>query len=69
MMFFSGAVAGLRNPRAHGFIEEDPERALEFIAFVGLLAKAYQALRQRRGHREIARTYNVSHSTISRLEP
>jgi len=49
MMLFSGAVAGLRNPRAHGFIEE--------------------ALRQRRGHREIARTYNVSHSTISRLEP
>ena len=39
MMLFSGAVAGLRNPRAHGFIEDDPERALEFIAFVSLLAK------------------------------
>ncbi|WP_052726305.1 TIGR02391 family protein [Devosia epidermidihirudinis] len=39
MMMFSGAVAGLRNPRAHGFIEDDPERALEFIAFVSLLAK------------------------------
>tara|TARA_R110001606_G_scaffold384882_3_gene548043 strand:+ start:8063 stop:8290 length:228 start_codon:yes stop_codon:yes gene_type:complete len=39
MMMFSGAVAGLRNPRAHSFIEDDPERALEFIAFVSLLAK------------------------------
>lgn len=39
MMMFSGAVAGLRNPRAHKLIEDDPERALEFIAFVSLLAK------------------------------
>src|SRR5260221_804702 len=39
MMMFSGAVSGLRNPRAHGFIHDDPERALEFIAFVSLLAK------------------------------
>ena len=39
MMLFSGAVAGLRNPRAHGFVEDDPERSLEFIAFVSLLAK------------------------------
>jgi hypothetical protein len=29
----------LRNPRAHGFIHDDAERALEFIAFVSLLAK------------------------------
>jgi uncharacterized protein (TIGR02391 family) len=39
MMMFSGAVAGLRNPRAHKIIKDDPERALEFIAFVSLLAK------------------------------
>jgi uncharacterized protein (TIGR02391 family) len=39
MMMFSGAVAGLRNPRAHKIIQDDPERALEFIAFVSLLAK------------------------------
>lgn len=39
MQLFSGAVSGLRNPRAHGFIKDDPERALEFIAFVSLLAK------------------------------
>jgi hypothetical protein len=39
MMMFSGAVAGLRNPRAHRLINDDPERALEFVAFVSLLAK------------------------------
>ncbi len=36
---FCGAVSGLRNPRAHSLIKDDPERALEFIAFVSLLAK------------------------------
>ena len=39
MMMFSGAVAGLRNPRAHKLIKDDPERAFEFIAYVRLLAK------------------------------
>ena len=39
MMLFSGAVVGLRNPRAHRFVQDDPEQALEFIAFVSLLAK------------------------------
>lgn len=39
MMMFSGAVAGLRNPRAHKLIKDDAEEALEFIAFVSLLAK------------------------------
>lgn len=39
MMMFSGTVTGLRNPRAHKIIKDDPEMALEFIAFVSLLAK------------------------------
>lgn len=43
MMMFSGAVAGLRNPRAHKLIEDDPEKSLEFIAFVSLLAKISDA--------------------------
>jgi hypothetical protein len=30
---------GLRNPRAHSFIKDDPERAWEFIGFISLLAK------------------------------
>lgn len=39
MMMLSGAVAGLRNPRAHKIIKDEPESALEFIAFISLLAK------------------------------
>ena len=39
MMMFSGAVAGLRNPRAHKIIKDDPEKAIDFIAFISLLAK------------------------------
>jgi uncharacterized protein (TIGR02391 family) len=39
MMLFSGAVAGLRNPRAHKIIKDEPGLALEFIAFVSLLAQ------------------------------
>lgn len=39
MMMMSGAVAGLRNPRAHKIIKDDPEMALEYIAYVSLLAK------------------------------
>jgi uncharacterized protein (TIGR02391 family) len=46
MMMFSGAVAGLRNPRAHKLIKDDPERALEFIAFVSLLAKLLDGTRK-----------------------
>lgn len=39
MNLFAGAVMGLRNPRAHKNIKDEPERALEFIAFISLLAK------------------------------
>jgi len=39
MMMLSGAVAGLRNPRAHKIIKDDPEMALEYIAYISLLAK------------------------------
>ena len=46
MQMFSGAVSGLRNPRAHSFIHDQPERALEFIAFVSLLAKLLDGARR-----------------------
>jgi len=46
MMMFSGAVAGLRNPRAHKLIKDDPERALEFIAYISLLAKLLDGARK-----------------------
>ena len=48
MMMFSGAVAGLRNPRAHKLIKDDAERALEFIAFVSLLAKLAESAKKKR---------------------
>jgi uncharacterized protein (TIGR02391 family) len=46
MMMFAGAVTGLRNPRAHKLIKDDPERALEFIAFVSLLAKLLEGAKK-----------------------
>jgi len=39
MELFTGAIAAFRNPRAHKFIEDDPDFALEVIAFVSFLAK------------------------------
>ena len=48
MQMFAGAVAGLRNPRAHKLIKDDPERALEFIAFVSLLAKLVTSAKKAR---------------------
>lgn len=39
MMLMCGAVTGFRNPRAHKIINDDPESALEIIAFISLLAK------------------------------
>ncbi len=47
MMMFAGAVAGLRNPRAHKFVNDDPERALEFIAYISLLAKLLDSAKLR----------------------
>jgi uncharacterized protein (TIGR02391 family) len=40
MFLYSGAMLALRNPRAHELIEDDPEKALEYIAFISLLAKS-----------------------------
>ncbi len=39
MQWYCGAVTGLRNPRAHKIIQDNAETALEFIAFISLLAK------------------------------
>lgn len=40
MFLYAGAMLALRNPRAHKIIEDDPEKALEYIAFLSLLAKS-----------------------------
>ncbi|WP_412773526.1 TIGR02391 family protein [Nitrobacter sp.] len=54
MMMLSGAVAGLRNPRAHSLVKDDPERALEFIAYVSLLAKLVDEAKKRPSRKEAA---------------
>ena len=46
MMMFAGAGAGLRNPRAHKIIKDYPERALEYIAYISLLAKLLDGARK-----------------------
>jgi uncharacterized protein (TIGR02391 family) len=40
MFLYAGAMLALRNPKAHEIIEDDPEKALEYIAFLSLLAKS-----------------------------
>jgi len=39
MHLFVGGVLAVRNPRAHSFLEDSPERALEYICLLSLLAK------------------------------
>jgi hypothetical protein len=39
MFLFKGAMLGLRNPRAHSLRTDEAERAIEYIAFLSMLAK------------------------------
>jgi hypothetical protein len=39
MFLFAGAVAALRNPRAHTLLGDAAEEALEYIALLSFLAK------------------------------
>jgi len=41
MFLYAGAMLALRNPRAHEIIQDDPEKALEYIAFLSLLASVH----------------------------
>jgi uncharacterized protein (TIGR02391 family) len=40
MFLFAGAMLALRNPRAHGILQDEPDTALEYIGLVNLLARA-----------------------------
>ena len=40
MFLYAGAMLGLRNPRAHEIVKDDPQKALELIAFLSFLAKS-----------------------------
>jgi len=39
MFLYAGAILAFRNPRAHGLIQDNAENALDYIAFLSLLAK------------------------------
>ena len=38
MHLYQGVALGLRNPRSHEFIQDSPERALEYICLISMLA-------------------------------
>ncbi len=40
MFLYAGAMLALRNPRAHGIVEDEPEKALELLSFVSFLMKS-----------------------------
>ncbi|CAN7257563.1 TIGR02391 family protein [Variovorax sp. LjRoot130] len=40
MFLFSGAMLALRNPRAHGLVQDHPENAVEYLSFLSMLAKS-----------------------------
>ena len=39
MHLYMGVALGVRNPRGHSFIEDSPERAIEYIGLINLLSK------------------------------
>jgi len=39
MHLYEGVMLGVRNPRAHDLFDQDPQRALEYIVLISLLAK------------------------------
>ena len=48
MHLYAGAVLAIRNPGGHDFPEESPDRALELIAFLSLLAKRADEAKRRK---------------------
>ncbi len=46
MHLFEGAVLAIRNPRGHSFIADSPDRALEYIAFLSMLANRLDEARR-----------------------
>lgn len=42
MHLFEGAMLALRNTRAHGIINDHPERAVEYLSFLSMLARSLE---------------------------
>lgn len=40
MFLFAGAMLAIRNPRAHGIIQDHPETAVDYLCFLSMLAKS-----------------------------
>lgn len=40
MYLFAGAMLALRNPRAHGLVQDHPENAVQYLSFLSMLAKS-----------------------------
>lgn len=40
MYLYAGAMLAIRNPRAHGLVQDHPENAISYISFISMLAKA-----------------------------
>jgi uncharacterized protein (TIGR02391 family) len=40
MFLFAGAMLALRNPRAHGLVQDHPENAVEYLSVLSMLAKS-----------------------------
>ena len=45
MFLFAGAMLALRNPRAHGLVQDHPESAVEYLSFLSMLAKSLDRTR------------------------
>jgi uncharacterized protein (TIGR02391 family) len=46
MFLYAGAMLAFRNPRAHCLIEDDAEKALDYLAFLSLLARTLDRARK-----------------------
>jgi uncharacterized protein (TIGR02391 family) len=46
MHLFEGAVLAIRNPRGHSFLNDSPERALEYIGLLSMLASRVEETTQ-----------------------
>jgi uncharacterized protein (TIGR02391 family) len=46
MHLFEGVILGIRNPRGHSFLDDHPERALEYLSLISLLANRLEETRK-----------------------
>ena len=46
MYLFAGAMLAIRNPRAHGIVQDHPQAAVEYISLISMLAKSLDRTRR-----------------------